>query len=67
MNLLAFAMHTVADLVDAAWNKARLAVGTRKRFFEDLRALTTYLVFPSWALLVETLIAGKPPPAVFDG
>ena len=67
MNLLAFAMHTVADLVDAAWNKARLAVGTRKRFFEDLRALTTYLVFPSWALLVETLIAGKPLPAVFDG
>jgi hypothetical protein len=67
MNLLAFAMHTVADLVDTAWKKARQAVGTRKRFFEDLRALTTYLVFPTWALLVETLIAGQPPPAVLDG
>jgi hypothetical protein len=67
MNLIAFAMHTVADLADATWREARKAVGTRKRFFEDLRALTTYLVFPSWALLVETLRAGKPPPAVFDG
>lgn len=67
LNLIAFAMHTVADLADAAWREARKAVGTRTRFFEDLRALTTYLVFPNWALLVETLIAGKPPPAVFDG
>ena len=67
MNLIAFARHTVADLADASWREARKAVGTRKRFFEDLRALTTYLVFPSWDLLVETLIAGKPPPAVFDG
>ena len=65
LNLIAFAMHTVADLVDVSWREARKAVGTRKRFFEDLRAL--YLVFPSWDLLVETLIAGKPPPAVFDG
>ena len=48
LNLLAFAMHTVADLADASWREARKAVGTRKRFFEDL-------------------IAGKPPPAVFDG
>ena len=63
MNLLAFAMHTVADLVDAAWKAARAAVGTRKRFFEDLRAITTYLVFPSWPALVETLRSGEPPPA----
>jgi hypothetical protein len=67
MNLIAFAMHTVADLVDAAWKAARAAVGTRKRFFEELRVLTTYLVFPSWPLLVQTLTDGKPPPAVLGG
>ena len=67
MNLLAFAMHTVADLVDNAWQAARVAVGSRKRFFEDLRALTTYLVFPTWASLVETLRSGLPPPLVRDG
>ncbi len=68
LNLIAFAMHTVADLVDAAWANARSAVGTRKRFFEDLRALTTYLVFPTWASLIETLRSGIPPPqAIRDG
>ena len=67
MNLLAFAMHTVADLADQAWRAARAAVGARKRFFEDLRAITTYLVFPTWAALVETLRTGQPPPAVRDG
>ena len=67
MNLIAFAMHAVADLVDKAWRAARAAVGTRKRFFEELRVITTYLVFPSWSLLVETLTAGKPPPAVLGG
>ena len=54
MNPLAFAMHTVADLFDNAWQAARAAVGTRRRFFEDLRAITTYLVFPTWASLIET-------------
>ena len=67
MNLLAFAMHTVADLVDNAWQAARVAVGRRKRFFEDLRALTSYLVFPTWAALVETQHSGLPPPLVRDG
>jgi hypothetical protein len=67
MNLIAFAMHTVADLVDAAWKAARAAVGTRKRFFEELRVITTYLVFPTWSVLVETLTAGKPPPSVLGG
>ena len=67
MNLLAFAMHTVADLVDAAWAAARKAVGTRRRFFEDLRSITTYLVFPTWSSLVATLTTGQPPPLVFDG
>ena len=67
MNLLAFAMHTVADLVDEAWKAARAAVGTRKRFFEDLRAITTYLVFPTWADLIETLRSAVPPARVRDG
>ena len=60
MNLIAFAMHTVADLVDHAWKAARAAVGARKRFFEDLRAINTYLVFPTWTALVETLRTDHP-------
>ena len=66
MNLIAFAMHTVADLVDAAWAAARAAAGARRRFFEDLRAITTYLVFPTWAALLKTLGYGALPPAIPD-
>jgi hypothetical protein len=67
MNLIAFALYTTDDLVDAAWKAARAAVGTRKRFFEELRGITTYLVFPTRSLLVETMTAGIPPPTVLGG
>ena len=67
LNLLAFAMHTVAGLVGAAWTAACVAAGTRKRLFEDLRVMTTSLVFPSWCRLIEALTAGQPPPAVPGG
>jgi hypothetical protein len=67
MNLLAFAMHTVADLAEQAWRAARLAIGSRKRFFEHLRTITAYLVFTSWAVLLQTLASSKPPLAVPDG
>ena len=62
MNLLAFAFHTVCDHLEATWKAARTAKGSRKRFFEHLRTLSAYLVFPSWAVFLETLIASKPPP-----
>ena len=67
MNLIAFAIHTVADLIDDRWKAARAAIGSRKRFFEDLRAITTYLVFGGWAALVETLRTGQPPPLLDTG
>jgi len=67
MNLIAFAIHTVTNLLDTGWALARKAIGARKRFFEDLRSITTYLVFPNWASLVETLRTGTPPPSVYDG
>ena len=62
LNLLAFAIHTVCDLAAALWRHARQRLGPRMRFFHNLQALTTYLVFPSWAALLETLAFARPPP-----
>jgi hypothetical protein len=62
INLLAFAFHTVADCIDDLWKRARAAKGSRKRFFEHIRTITAYLIFPSWTDLLETLISCKPPP-----
>ena len=62
MNLLAFAIHTLRDLIASAWRKARQRIATRKRFFQDLAAITGYLIFPNRAALIRTLIDGEPPP-----
>jgi hypothetical protein len=64
MNLLAFAFHTVCDCLEAMWIKAREAKRARKRFFEHMRTITAYLVFPDWRTLIKTLIDSKPPPEI---
>jgi hypothetical protein len=46
MNLLVFAMHTVRHCLEDLWVAAREAKRARKRFFEHIRTVTAYLVFP---------------------
>ena len=62
MNLLAFAFHTVCDCLEISWQQARQAIATRSRFFQDLHTICAYVLFPSWASLMITLISGKAPP-----
>ncbi|HEV7879187.1 transposase, partial [Bradyrhizobium sp.] len=64
LNLLAFAIHTVCDCLEQLWIHARAAKRARKRFFEHIRTITAYLVFPNWRTLLQTLIDSKPPPDV---
>ncbi|MBU3890423.1 hypothetical protein [Methylosinus sp. KRF6] len=61
MNLLAFARHTVCDCLEDLWVKAREAKRARKRFFEHIRTITAYPVFPDWRTLMTILIDSKPP------
>lgn len=56
LNLLAFLFHTVLHLVDLSYQQIRLLLGTRKRFFHDLRTLTTYFVFNSWRHLISFML-----------
>jgi hypothetical protein len=62
LNLLAFAIHTVCGIADQLWRAARQKLATRRAFFSDLAAITTFLIFPSWQDLLETLAFAKPPP-----
>ena len=64
LNLLAFAFHTVCDRLEDLWIAAREAKRVRKRFFEHIRTITAYLVFPDWETLMTTLIKSKPPPEI---
>jgi len=46
--LLAFLVHTALHLSCLVYQSIRQALGPRRTFFNDLRALTRYLYFPSW-------------------
>jgi hypothetical protein len=55
LNLLAFAIHATLELADDAWSLALKASGARARFFNHLRAITVFILFPSWDDLLKTL------------
>ena len=57
-NLLAFLLHTLLDLLDAKYRLLRRTLVSRKTFFDDLRALTRYICFASWAQLLDFMLQG---------
>src|SRR3954471_4349300 len=63
LNLLAFAFHTAAYLGVIAWRAAVIARGPTYRFFEHLRTITAYVVFPDWPSLLRPIAAAalRPP------
>jgi hypothetical protein len=58
LNLLAFLFHTVLEWSDAKYALLRHVLARRQTFFEDIRALTRYLVFESWHHLMDFMIRG---------
>ena len=64
MNLLAFMIHTAWDCLEQVWIAARTIKRAPQRFFEHIRTITAYLVFPDWPTLMQTLIDSKSPPDI---
>ncbi len=62
LNLLAFAWHTVLDLLEPPWRRAREAAEKRKSFFNYLATVTSFAVFPAWSDLLEVLATLTIPP-----
>ena len=58
MNILAFLFHTVLGFTDEHYRLIRAALPTRKTFFQDVRALTRYICFPSWDGLLRFMMRG---------
>jgi hypothetical protein len=48
LNLLAFLLHTIAQIADVVYQQVRRALGARRTFFNDAEALMRYLTFPDW-------------------
>jgi hypothetical protein len=58
MNILAFLYHTFLSFTDANYRLIRATLPTRKTFFDDLRALTRYMLFPNWDALMDFMMRG---------
>jgi hypothetical protein len=58
MNILAFLYHTFLSFTDEHYRLIRAHLPTRKTFFDDLRALTRYMLFPNWAALMDFMMRG---------
>jgi hypothetical protein len=53
LNLLAFLLHTIALITDEVYQQIRQALGARRTFFNDVRALMRYWIFTDWASLLR--------------
>jgi len=62
LNMLAFAWHTVLDLLEPPWRRARDAAEKRTSFFASLATLTRFVVFSAWSELLEALATFTIPP-----
>jgi hypothetical protein len=58
LNLLALLFHTVLEWSDEKYALLRRVLARRQTFFEDIQALTRYMVFDSWHHLMDFMIQG---------
>ena len=54
--MLAFLFHTVLGLSCSMYQMVRRELAARRTFFNDIRALTRYLLFKSWENLLDFMI-----------
>src|SRR6204780_1359624 len=62
LNLLAFAWHTVLELLEPPWQAAREAAVKRTSFFAHILMLSAYTIFPSWLVFLQSLATFSIPP-----
>jgi hypothetical protein len=58
LNLLAFLFHTLLELYDPRYRMIRQTLPRRDRFFNDVKALTQYMLFESWEALMLFMLEG---------
>jgi hypothetical protein len=58
LNLLAFLFHTLLELYDPRYQLIRTTLPRRDRFFNDVKALTQYMLFDSWDALMLFMLNG---------
>jgi hypothetical protein len=60
--ILAFLTHTVLEWMDDKYRLLRKKLPSRKRLFNDIRTLTSYLCFETWEALMDFMLKSFEPP-----
>jgi hypothetical protein len=56
LNIFAFLLHTVQELLCEKYRAIRKKLGARRTLFEHLKTLTAYIVFDSWDKLLDFIM-----------
>lgn len=59
--ILAFLVHTVLEWMDGQYQLLRQKLPSRRRLFNDIRTLTSYLCFNSWTALMTFMLQSFEP------
>jgi hypothetical protein len=58
LNLLAFLLHTILDLVNDQYRALRQALGRRRAFFQNLEVLLLFFTFDNWDDVFAFMVQG---------
>ena len=64
LNLLAYFMHQIFELVDGLYQQVRAGFGSRREFWGAVRATFRLFLFPSWD---QVLVRMNSPPQPLSG
>jgi hypothetical protein len=59
--LVAFLYHTIMNITDMLYIKARNSKGSRINFFNMIKAFTSIIIFKSWNSLMEFILKSPDP------
>jgi len=59
LNILTFLFHTIQEFIDEQYIELRTLTNTRIEFFEELRAVSTYILFKNFELMLAWMIKSR--------
>jgi Fe2+ or Zn2+ uptake regulation protein len=59
LNILTYLFHTMQEFIDEQYIYLRSLAGTRMEFFEELRAVSTYIVFKNFESMLAWMIKSR--------
>ena len=59
LNILTYLMHTIQEFIDGQYMELRAITNTRAEFFEELRTISSYIVFKNFESMLAWMIKSR--------